>query len=259
MIAFALDMDGTVYKGEKAIPGAADFISFLRERGIPFVFLTNNSAHGRDFYFRRLKRMGFDVSPDNVLTSAIATARYLRSVHPGKSVYPVGVEDFVKEISEAGIEISEDDPDIVLLAFDTSITYEKINKAYRFLKGGAVFVATHPADLCPTEDGYAIDIGPFIRMFESMTGTDAEVVGKPNRRMLEMAAEEMGVSPGDVIMVGDRLYTDMMMAENAGTRAVLVLSGEATREDLRASGLAPVAVVDSVAEIPRLIENSVLR
>lgn len=259
MIAFALDMDGTVYKGENAIPGAADFISFLRKEGIPFVFLTNNSSHGRDFYLGRLRRMGFGASPDNILTSTTATARYLRSAHPGKSVYPVGVEDFVREISEAGIEINQDDPDIVLLAFDRSITYEKINKAYRFLKAGAAFVATHPDDLCPAEDGYDIDIGPFTRMLESMTGAEAEVVGKPSRRMLEMAAEEMGVSLRDVVMVGDRLYTDIRMAEDAGTRSVLVLSGEATREDLEASGLAPVAVVESVAEIPSLIEKSVLR
>jgi len=258
MMAFALDMDGTVYKGEEAIPGAAEFVSFLRERGIPFVFLTNNSSHGRGFYLRRLERMGFDVSLENILTSTTATVRYLRSVHPGRSVYPVGVDDFVCEISEAGIEIDDEDPDIVLLAFDTSITYGKINKAYRFLKSGAGFVATHPDDLCPTEQGYDIDIGPFIRMFESMTGAAAEVVGKPSRRMLEMAAEEMGVRLSEVVMVGDRLYTDMRMAANAATRSVLVLSGEATGEELKASGLAPTAVVGSVAEIPALIEKSAL-
>ena len=101
MTAFALDMDGTVYKGEKAIPGAAGFVSFLKEKGIPFVFLTNNSSHGRAFYLQRLERMGFDVSLDNILTSTTATVRYLRSAHPGRSVYPVGVEDLVNEISEA--------------------------------------------------------------------------------------------------------------------------------------------------------------
>ena len=258
MTAFALDMDGTVYKGEKAIPGAAGFVSFLKEKGIPFVFLTNNSSHGRAFYLQRLERMGFDVSLDNILTSTTATVRYLRSAHPGRSVYPVGVEDLVNEISEAGIETDEEDPDIVLLAFDTSITYEKINKAYRFLKNGSLFVATHPDDLCPTEDGYDIDIGPFIRMFESMTGAKAEIVGKPNRRMLEMAAEKMGVRTSEVVMVGDRIYTDMRMAENAGTRSVLVLSGEATREDLEGSGLSPTAVVGSVVDLPALIEKSAL-
>ena len=127
----------------------------------------------------------------------------------------------------------------------------KINKAYRFLKNGSLFVATHPDDLCPTEDGYDIDIGPFIRMFESMTGAKAEIVGKPNRRMLEMAAEKMGVRTSEVVMVGDRIYTDMRMAENAGTRSVLVLSGEATREDLEGSGLSPTAVV-GLADIPAL-------
>ena len=251
-----LDMDGTVYKGGVPISGARELISFLRDQRVPFVFLTNNSSHPRSFYGDKLRRLGFDVTDRDVLTSTIATIRFLLSQRMGRTVYPVAVPGVVDELREAGIPLVEDDPDIVLLTFDTTITYEKINRAYRFLKGGAELIATHPDDLCPTEDSYDIDIGPFIRMFEQMCQTTATVIGKPNRLMLEMAAREMGVDPGECVMIGDRLYTDIAMAQNAGTQSVLVLSGETDERMLEGSDIHPTAVLGSVAELPELILQS---
>ena len=249
MKCFVLDMDGTVYLGENAIAGAVEFISELKRRGIPFRFLTNNSSNRREVYSARLNRMGFDVDMSTVLTSTVATIRYIRERFPDCSVYPVGVPGFVEEVMEAGIEVDEVDPDIVLLAFDRTITYEKINRAYNLLKRGKIFIATHPDDLCPTEDGYDIDIGPFIRMFEQMTGTKAIVVGKPNRLMLEMAASEIGCMVNDIIMVGDRLYTDIRMAVDSDVMSIAVLSGETTREDIASSDIRPTFICDSVADI----------
>ena len=158
-------------------------------------------------------------------------------------------------MEDAGIDIVEDDPDIVVLTFDTTITYEKINKAFHFLKKGAELIATHPDDLCPTEDFYDIDIGPFIRMFEQMCQTTATVIGKPNRLMLEMAAREMGVDPSDTVMVGDRLYTDIAMAARAGTQSILVLSGETDMAMLEGSDIRPTVTLGSVADIPDLVEG----
>ncbi|MBO4569049.1 MAG: HAD-IIA family hydrolase [Candidatus Methanomethylophilaceae archaeon] len=255
MTGFMIDMDGTVYKGGVKIPGADTFVSELRSRGIPFVFLTNNSSHDREYYRSKLAGMGFDVSGKEILTSAIASARYVLSRHPGAKVYAIASPEVSEEMRAAGLLLVDDDPDVVLLTFDRTITYEKINKGYKFLKDGAVFVATHPDDLCPTEDSYDIDIGPFIRMFEQMCGTKAVVVGKPNRLMLEMAAMEMGVLPEDSVMVGDRLYTDMKMAFLAGTRSILVLTGEATLGALNESRMEPTFVVDSVADIPQLLDR----
>ena len=251
---FMIDMDGTVYKGGDLIPGAIDFIKALKDKGIPFVFLTNNSAYSRSHYYEKLRRMGFDVTIDNVLTSNIATTRFVLSERPGKKVYVVGSPEVVKEVSEAGVEVVEDDPDIVYLTFDRTITYEKINKAYKFLCRGAELIATHPDDVCPTETDYDIDIGPFIRMFEQMCQTTALVIGKPNRLMLEMAALHMGVDPERTVMVGDRLYTDIMMGKLAGTATILVLSGETSRADLEGSDIVPTHVLDSVADIPALLD-----
>ena len=253
---FMIDMDGTVYKGGVPIPGAREFISFLKERGVPFVFLTNNSSHARTFYLEKLTRMGFDVSIDNVLTSTIATIRYLLTERPGKTVYPVAVPGVVEEMRAAGVPVVDSDPDIVVLTFDTTVTYEKINNAYHHLCQGAEFIATHPDDLCPTEDSYDIDIGPFIRMFEQMCQTTATVIGKPNRLMLEMGARELGVSPEDTVMVGDRLYTDIEMAIRAGTQSILVLSGETDMDMVRGSGKNPTAIVESVADIPAMMSGS---
>ena len=165
-------------------------------------------------------------------------------------------EGFVEEMRAAGVPIVDEDPDIVVLTFDTTITYRKINDAYHFLTSGAELIATHPDDLCPTEDSYDIDIGPFIRMLEQMCQTSAVVIGKPNRLMLEMAARELRVDPADTVMVGDRLYTDIEMAVRAGTQSILVLSGETDMSMVESWGKSPTAIVESVAEIPRMLDES---
>jgi ribonucleotide monophosphatase NagD (HAD superfamily) len=152
--------------------------------------------------------------------------------------------------------LDTDDPDIVLLSFDRTITYEKINRAYKLLKRGKTFVATHPDDLCPTENGFDIDIGPFIRMFEQMSGTRAIVVGKPNRLMLEMAAFEMGCDVSDLIIIGDRLHTDIRMAYDSDIISIVVLSGETRMEDIDESEIKPTFVCDSDADIIDVLRNN---
>lgn len=251
---FMLDMDGTIYMGGNVIPGALEFIDVLNEKKIPYVFLTNNSSSSRGRYYDKLKRMGFDVKMENILTSNIATIRYVLTERPGKRVMVLATPDVLKEVADAGVNVVDEDPDIVYLTFDRTVTYEKINKAYRALCGGAELIATHPDDVCPTEDGYDIDIGPFIYMFESMCQTQATVIGKPNKLMLDMAAREMGVDPAGTVMVGDRLYTDIKMGVDAGITSVLVLSGETSREDLEASDLDPTYVLGSIAEIKDMLD-----
>ena len=159
----------------------------------------------------------------------------------------------VAEVKEYGVPIDDKDPDIILLSFDTSITYEKINNAYQFLMKGSELIATHPDDLCPNEDGYDVDIGPFIMMFEYLTKKRATVIGKPNRLLLDMASSQMGIGPDEIAMVGDRLYTDMRMAWDNGIPSILVLTGETTLEDLRTSEIKPTYVLDSVADIIKTV------
>lgn len=249
---FLLDMDGTLYKGRRPIPGAQGFVAALREKGIPFVMLTNNSSTSRAEYLRKVRELGFDVGIDNILTSTTATLLHLNEHRKGEAVYPLGTPDFEEELKEAGIPVS-DTASIVLLAFDRTVTYSKLNHAYRLLIAGAELIATHPDDLCPAEEGYDMDIGPFIRMYQEMTGVKAEVIGKPNRAMAEMASLHLGVPIENLAMVGDRLYTDMRMAIDNGMHSILVLSGEADHDSLRDSGLSPDLVVDSVADLTEML------
>lgn len=249
-----LDMDGTVYLGGEAIEGAADFIERLNHANIPYAFITNNSSHTRDFYFNRLKKMGFQVKENDVITSVTATAKYLQKRCPEARVFLLASPEVTNEFRDYGINVTDDDPDTVLLTFDRTITYEKLNRAYHLIIGGAELIATHPDDFCPTEGSYDVDIGPFIRMFESLTGIKATVIGKPNRLMLDMAADVMDVDPKKTMMIGDRLYTDIKMAQDAGIRSILVLSGETSESDLKDSDVQPTFTVHSVADIgvPRI-------
>jgi HAD superfamily hydrolase (TIGR01450 family) len=248
-----IDMDGTVYKGGNVIPGAVEFVEFLVNNEIPFVFLTNNSSSPRSYYFNKLSKMGFRVLEENVITSNIATIRYVLEKYPGKKVYPIASEDVIEEIKNAGINVTDKDPDIVYLTFDKTIDYAKINAGFHFISTGAKLVATHPDDVCPTEDSYDVDIGPFIRLFESISGCKAEIVGKPNRLMLEMAAVEMGVQIDGAVMIGDRLYTDIKMASDAHISSILVLTGETSKKDLETSEIEPTYVLESVSDIPRFL------
>ena len=245
----AIDMDGTVYKGMNVIPGAREFIRELGEKGIPYMFVTNNSSKGRRQYFEKLSKMGFDVDMKNVLTSGTAALRFLKNERPGKTVYVVGTESYMEDVREYGIPLDDENPDIVLLSFDRELTYEKINKAYAFIKRGAEYIATHPDDLCPTEGDYDVDIGAFIAMYRYLLNKEPLIIGKPNRLLLDMAAAEMGIDSSEIAMVGDRLYTDMKMAYDNGLSSILVLTGETKIEDLEHSDVKPTYVLDSVADI----------
>ncbi|MDR1954750.1 MAG: hypothetical protein LBP82_02210, partial [Candidatus Methanoplasma sp.] len=145
-----IDMDGTIYKGRNIIPGAQDMVEFLIKEKIPFVFLTNNSSNTREYYYSKLRSMGFRIDKGSVLTSTMATVRFIRERRAGKKVFVIAAPEVSKEIEDLGIVSDEKDPDIVLLTFDRSITFEKINKAYHFIMKGAELIATHPDDLCPT-------------------------------------------------------------------------------------------------------------
>lgn len=252
---FMIDMDGTIYKGNNIIPGAKDFITFLKSEGIPFVFLTNNSSNTRDRYLEKLTRMGFDVGIKDILTSTIATIRFIKERRAGKKVFVIATPEVTKEMEDLGIESTEDHPDIVLLTFDRTITFDKINKAYHFIMNGAELIATHPDDLCPTEDSYDVDIGQFIHMLSVLTGTSPIIIGKPSRLMLEMAAGEMGIKAEDAMMIGDRLYTDIRMANDSGIGSIMVLTGEAKMSDLEGSEIRPTYVVDSIIKISEMIDE----
>lgn len=244
-----LDMDGTVYIGANPIDGAAEFIAFLRETGRRFVFFTNNPSADAAAYSEKLKAMGIDAAPEDILTAGEATVRYLLSRTPYRRVYVLGTPSFECEVRRAGLELTEEEPDAVILSFDKTLTYAKLERACHLLRDGLPYIATNPDLVCPVEDGYIPDCGAMAALIEAATGRTPVYVGKPNAMMVQMGMEKLGAAPAATAMVGDRLYTDMEMAYRAGITSVLVLSGETRPEDVQGAERKPDFVFPSVREL----------
>ena len=253
---FLLDMDGTIYLSDTLIDGADKFLDTLTEKDRDFLFLTNNSSKDSLDYVAKLKALGINVDEATVLTSGHATIKYLHAQQPEKqpSAFLLGTPSLERQFRDSGIQLVNDTdqtPDYVVLGFDTTLTYEKIWKACDLLNQGVPFVATHPDFVCPLKDRHGMpDTGAMIRMFEAATGKSPEVIGKPNRYMVDLIAEERGLDKSEIAIVGDRLYTDIKMGMDSGIVSVLVLSGESTEAMVEATdGIDPDYVFSSVAEL----------
>jgi HAD superfamily hydrolase (TIGR01450 family) len=246
---FLFDLDGTIYLGDKPIGNAIATLSALGEMGKQVYFLTNNSSRNKSEYIQKLTRMGYAAKEGQILTSAMAAIRYLQTRKPGKSVYPVGTPAFVQELKDNNILISEDG-DIVLLGFDTTLTYEKIWRANILLEKGREFVVTHPDIVCPSDVGDMPDVGALLALLECSSGRAPSVIcGKPYSPMAEIINDRVTCKKDKIVMVGDRLYTDILFGINNGYKSLLVLSGETTAEMLNDSGIKPDYVLSSVENI----------
>ena len=251
---FLLDMDGTFYLGETPIPGSLEFIRRVEKTGRDFLFLTNNSSHNADFYVKRLARMGLSVSREKVLTSGEATAAVLQEKYPGKRAFVLGNEFLLEEMREAGVTVDQTDPEIVVVGYDTTLDYQKMTAVCDFVRAGLPYIATHPDFNCPTETGFAPDIGAIMAFIEASTGRRADlVVGKPHTGIVQAALRRTGLQVGQLAMVGDRLYTDIETGLKSGMLSILVMSGETTPEMLAAYPHKPDLVFDRLAEMIPLL------
>ena len=237
---FLLDMDGTFNLGERLIDGSLRFIDTLRAQGKDFVFLTNNSSKNRDLYAAKITRLGLPIPVDKVFTAGEATALYLKRHDAGKPIYLVGTPALEDEFRSHGFTLTEDGAGLVVLGFDTTLTYAKLWKLCDYVRAGLPYVATHPDFNCPTETGFMPDIGAMIAFVKAATGREPDVVvGKPNRLIVDALADKLGLRLEDIAMVGDRLYTDIALGPAAGIVTCLVLSGETHPEDLAGSPFQP--------------------
>lgn len=246
---FLLDMDGTVYLGPSLIPGAAEFIETLRSAGRRFLYFTNNPTATAGEYARKLAGMGIDAAPEQILTAGEATARYLADETPYRRVLALGTPSFLSELERAGILPVDEDPEAVVLAFDKTLTYAKLERACLLLREGLPYIATNPDLVCPTEYGYIPDCGAIAALLEAAANRRPKFIGKPYAEMVRMGLRKLDARPEETAMVGDRLYTDMRMAYDAGIVSILVLSGETGPSDLEGAERRPDHVFASVAEL----------
>lgn len=247
---FALDMDGTIYLGEQWIEGALDFLCEVERVGKTYYFLTNNSSKSPKIYVEKLKQMGLAVSGNQIVTSGQATIHYVKKHYAGKRVFLLGNEMLTEEFMEEGIHLDDKDPEVVVVGFDTSLTYDKMCMVCDHIRAGLPYLSTHPDLNCPTEHGFIPDAGAIHAFIHASTGRWPDrIIGKPNGEIMSYLTERALVNKSQTAMVGDRLYTDVAAGVQNGYTGILVLSGEATMKDVETSEVVPDLIFDSLKEM----------
>ncbi len=245
---FLLDMDGTLHVSGTLIDGAADAVERMR-RQARVIFLTNNTSLSRLDYVHKLCNMGINADEGDIYTAGNATADYLNKNHSGKKIFLLGTPSLYAEFEKSGIKLTQTCPDIVVIGYDTSLTYENLCKACSFIRSGVPYLLTHPDINCPAKNGYVPDVGSFHALISLSTGKEPFIVcGKPNVPIGEGIKGLTGCENSQIAMVGDRLSTDIRFSLNNSFVPVLVLTGESTEADLAKSGLKGVKVLNSVAD-----------
>jgi HAD superfamily hydrolase (TIGR01450 family) len=251
----ALDMDGTIYSGGTIFDSTAPFLAALRELSIGHTFLTNNSSKSANDYLAHLSKLGIAAAPDQLYTSIQATIEYLRNAMPtAQRLFVLGTPSMQQEIAEAGFTLAadspNDEPDAVLVGFDTTLTFPRLCRSAYWIKKGKPFVATHPDRVCPTDEPTVlVDCGSICAGLEKAAGRAPDaVLGKPDPGMIRGLLARHSLVPEELAMVGDRLYTDMVMARRTGAFGVLVLTGETSAAEAAQASPAPDLVVAGLAE-----------
>jgi len=250
-----LDLDGTLYKGSTLFDCTLPFLDRLASLGIGHTFITNNSSRGVDEYVAKLNGLGIPASRDRIYTSTDATIEYLRARLPAvRRLCLLGTPGMRGQLREAGFETTEQDPDAVVVGYDTTLTYERLCRAAYWISQGKPFLASHPDLVCPTDQPtLLVDCGAICACLTSATGRTPVVLGKPDPAMLDGVCRRCHVSVEQVAIVGDRIYTDVVMAQRAGALSVLVLTGETTAEQAAGLDCPPDLVVADVGELGELL------
>lgn len=253
---FLLDMDGTIYLDNDLFDGTLDFLARVKDKGGKYLFLTNNSSKSSDAYVKKLKRLGIEAVEEDFLTSTDATILYINTNFSGRKFYVMGTESFKKQLSESGIDVTDevsDDVFGIVISNDTELTFKKLDDICLLLKRDITYIATNPDWVCPTAYGYVPDCGSFADIIRRATGKMPVFIGKPKPEMLLLAMEKFGYEKDDCAMVGDRLYTDIASGYNAGVDTVFVLSGEGTMKDVKESDIKPTYILNNIRELYNLI------
>ena len=258
---FVLDLDGTFYLGERIFSYSLRFLQRAKDSGRRFLFFTNNSSKSPELYVDKLNRMGAGITRSDIMTSGDVCIDYLNKHHSDAAVYLMGTEALrdtfvsagVKLAGEGASEASTETPDVVVCAFDTELTYQKLERACTYIMNGAVFLATHEDINCPTEDGFIPDCGAMCAAISLSTGKPPKYLGKPHKETVEKILKHTGLNLNEIAFIGDRLYTDVACGVNNGAKGMLVLSGETKMEDVAASSIRPDAIFSDLEEVADLL------
>ena len=246
---YLIDMDGVIHRGSTLIEGAAEFIHGLSEEGIPYLFLTNNSAHTPLDVAVQLRQFGIETTPEHVYTSAQATAAFVHRQKPNGTAFVIGEGGLLAALHEVNYAISRDAPDYVIVGEGRTLNYELVELAHRFVAEGAHLLSTNGDTWCPTDAGPRPGCGAVVALLEAATGRKAYHIGKPNPFMMRAARKIIGLSSEEVMMIGDNMDTDIRGATELGFQSILVLTGSSSRDTLREYPFAPTRVVESIAEL----------
>lgn len=253
---FVLDMDGTIYLGDELFPFTNAFLRTVTEVGKTYCFFTNNSSKNAAAYLDKLARMGVPVTPEQMHVSTHVLLRHLQQNYPGCRAYVLGTPLLLADFEAAGIPLEEQSPDVVVLGFDTTLTYDKLCRACDFVRAGLPYFGVNPDLNCPVENGgFMPDCGSIARLIEASTGVLPEFFGKPSRRTLDYIADVTGLPLAQIAVVGDRLYTDIALTYETEATSILVLTGEATAEEAAVSSTPPDMIVPSLAELTALLRG----
>lgn len=246
-----LDMDGVLWRGEVSLPGMQELFQWLDETGKPFVLATNNSGKTPADYVAKLGRMGvFSVAERNIITSGTATAAYMQTRYmPGTEVMVVGMSGLKQILSEAGYDVVEENPKVVVAGIDFDLSYEKLRRAALSIRAGADFIGTNPDVTFPSPEGLVPGAGSIIAAIQTATDVEPVVIGKPAHPMYEAAIDVLGTKPADTLMVGDRINTDIIGAQEMGMQTALVFTGVTTPEDLQKGSIWPDVAYDGLPEL----------
>lgn len=259
----ALDMDGTIYMGNSIFPFTIPFLEKLDGMGISYSFLTNNPSKSIDDYLKKLSNMGIHATEEEIYNTTIATIDYIHTHYPkAKKLFLLGTPSMISQFEKAGFISTSDDPDdlpdIIVAAFDMTLSYSRLCRAAWWISQGLPYIATNPDRVCPTnERTILVDCGSICRCLESATGRKPDItLGKPDPNMLVGIRQQKHLQAEEIAMVGDRIYTDIAMAFNANALGCLVLSGETTLEVAKAAPRQPDLIVENIWELGQLLEEA---
>ena len=259
----ALDMDGTIYMGDSLFPYTIPFLERLKQMNISYSFLTNNPSKSLDDYLQKLEKMGIHATEEEMYTTTVATIDYIKAHYPeARRLFLLGTPSMISQFEKAGFisttDDAEDVPDLIVAAFDLTLTYARLCRAAWWISQGIPYIATNPDKVCPTNlPTVLVDCGSICKCLEHATGRQPDItLGKPDPNMLIGILQQKQLQPDQIAMVGDRIYTDIAMAQNAGAVGVLVLSGETTIEVANAAPNPPDVIAQNIEELGDLLAEA---